>query len=457
MGVMIRHIISAMAAVSMLCAASAASPQSAAPPDGFPFSVWIERKEVTQIPWTFWVGRPQLRTDFRQELTLRAAVQSRELQQGDEAPDLVLYARVLENGRAISPIRKVLLRDQLLRPETERVIQPGNTPARWHSLALSAIVQPGKYKLEVALLDRGTGRYSTRYESVTVSGGSKSLIERSFAESSKFEFPEIPKPEKRETSPLISPEIFGGGIAGQIIRRGPFDFLLRLPIEAADRPVSSASRRFVIDRQAGLRLSVFSVLSPPESALEDENARYVFQSNLMNILSALTLFDVARGSADLIALDLGDRSRAFDRVSLRDVQKDSLRSVLAKDRSVVSLQDLVSRPDSGKFLRDALEERLREAETDISGAIHAIIIAGARSVAPGSRELTPIPAADKCHCKVFYIRFSLAPTGSSSRPAWTEKDDMPRLLSAYKPRVFEPLTWAGFRDQFAAIYEELAQ
>jgi hypothetical protein len=439
----------------MLCAASAASPQSTAPPDGFPFSVWIQRKEVTQIPWTFWVGRPQLRTDFRQELNMRASVQSRELQQGDEAPDLVLYARVLENGRAISRIHEVSLRDQLKRVEAELVIQR-ITPAQWHSLALPAIVQPGKYKLEVALLDRGTGRYSTRFESVTVSGGSRNLMERSFAESSKFEFAEIPKPEKREN---LSTDltIFSAGIAGQIIAQSLSGWLPLRRLGAADYAVSSASPRFVIDRQGGLRLSVFSVLSPPESALEDENARKVFQGNLMNILSALTLFDVARGSADLIALDLGDRSRVFDRVSLRDVQKDSLRSVIIKDRSVVSLQDLAARPDSGKFLRAALEERLREAENDSSGAIHAIIIAGARSVAPGSRELTPIPAADKCHCKVFYIRFSLVPTGSSSRPAWTEKDDMPRLLSAYKPRVFEPLSWAEFRDQFAEIYEELAR
>jgi hypothetical protein len=125
-----------------------------------------------------------------------------------------------------------------------------------------------------------------------------------------------------------------------------------------------------------------------------------------------------------------------------------LRQALAKDRTGVSLTDLQRIASSGQYFRDLLAKRLREAELDSSGATHSIIIAGARTEFPDGSKLTPIPAARDCHCKVFYLRFALMPN---------EKDHIPKLLSAYSPRVYEPLDWSDFRNHIATIYEKLRQ
>jgi hypothetical protein len=445
---MLRNFPACIAAALPLCAVLSAVPQkNVSLPDNFPFSVWIEHKEVTQIPWTFTVTRPVMRTDFRQELRISASFRPGEQQGSSEMPDLALYARVLENGRAISPVHTVLARDPQKGPEQSDNL-PEIAPRRMHYLQMTAIVRPGKYRLELAVLDRGTGRYNTRFENITVSGNPKDLIERSFAGFSKFEFAEISRTESSDDLPL---PVFGRmplsislPIALQSLGRG----VRFAGLAGSDFAVSAASPRFVIDSPGALKLTIFSVLSPPESALEIENARNIFHYNLVNLLSALMRFDVVNGSADLFAVDLEDRSRKFDRIDLKDVQREALRSAIGKDRSAVSLKDLAGRPDSGKFLRDALAERLREAAADTSGAKHAIVIVGARAVVPGTRNLEPIPAVAKCHCKIFYVRFAVTRR---------ERDDMTRLISAHSPRIFEPLTWAQFRDQFATIYQQLLQ
>jgi len=378
-----------------------------------------------------------MRLDFRQELQLLALVRSKErLSSSSDVPDLVLFARVLENDIAIGSIHSVSLRDQ----PPQAILLPRQT----HTLLMPAIARPGKYKLEVALLNRETGRYSTRYENLTVNGKSDDLLGRSMEGLSKFEFAAVPPPENREdTSPqqvtLSAPLMIGLSIG---IRGGWSSPKLNV----SDFAISSiAPPRFVVDRPGELKLTVFSVLSPPAKGLEDENARHIFDVNLTNLLSALTRFDVVHGSSDLLALDLGTRTRAFDRVSLKDVQLDSLRSAITRDRSVVSLKELADRSNKDEFLRDELTERLREAEADTSGATHAIIVVGARTI---FRNQNPIPVNGTCPCKIFYVRFGLSSA---------EADDMPRLLSPYRPHIIEPASWPEFREELNTIYEQLAQ
>src|SRR5688572_29931939 len=117
--------------------------------DGFPLSVWKERRKVTQIPFApLFLGGSRLRGDLRYELQFSVGVQ-RDAKLGDK-PDLILFARVLERDQPITLLHSVLPR-----------------PPTWGDLVahfpMQAFVRPGKYKLELALLDRASGRYSTRY------------------------------------------------------------------------------------------------------------------------------------------------------------------------------------------------------------------------------------------------------------------------------------------------------
>lgn len=419
--------------------------KSAAPPDGFPFSIWLSHKEVTQIPWRFGVGRLSLRSDFRRAVSIGATIQDSEFEK-DKDPDLVLYVRALESGRAIGPVFTVSERDQRspAPPEMRR------NGFRW--INVPAIMQPGRYNIEVALLDRATGRYNTSYENVAIPGNSNDALERALAAGAqKVEFLQIPKPGARgsQVPPVEFQSIstFGLGVPTGLTLGGGGPRLSSTFLSGSDSAgIASPAPRFPIDRPGVLKLSVISVLSPPENRVEGGMTIGPFQNNLLGILTVLTRFDVLQGASDLTAIDLSDRSRPFDGANLKDVSVAALRQALAKERTGLTLDDLRGIGSSGQYLRSVLAERLHAAEADASGATHAIIVAGARTEFPDSSKLTPIPAARDCHCKVFYVRFALIPN---------EKDDIPRLISAYAPRVFEPLNWSEFRDQFSTIYENL--
>jgi hypothetical protein len=430
------RIVLALAFATVLACAESALAQRAEP-EGFPFSLWFDHREVTQIPWTFSVTQPALRSDFRYEVRISAFIRSNHLPQSDsdERPRLVLHIRVLENGHAIGPVHTVL-------PEPQPDQLYGRNRfvfLRGDAFVVPAIVMPGKYKLEVALFDRATGRFNTRYADVVIKDRSDRLIERASSASRKFEFAEMPKVEDRDgLEAFAGPRIQTLGRGARIPQLGALDGAMSV----------AAPPRFVVDTPAVLKLSIITVLSPPEKALQSDGARIRFQGTLLNLLSPFTRFDIARGSGDFTGIDLGDRTRPFDRVPLKDVQLDVLRQAIMKDRGTISLDDLANRADSGQFLRGVIAERLQAAQADTSGAVHVIIIVGARSTLPGGAALAPIRVGGACHCKVFYIRFTTVAN---------ERDDTMKFLADYKPRVLEPVDWQDFRDKFEIIYEQLMQ
>ena len=113
---------------------------------------------------------------------------------GEPHHDFMLYVRVLERGQVVSPIHTVPLR-----MPTGEAAQLQEWVRYRVSFSMRAIVRPGKYRIELALLDRTTGRYSTRYEDVTVEGKENDPVERSFQAFSRFEFlPETKSLRKRE-------------------------------------------------------------------------------------------------------------------------------------------------------------------------------------------------------------------------------------------------------------------
>jgi hypothetical protein len=123
----------------------------------------MEHREVTQIPWSVSVGKTYFRSDLRQELQIRASVRPADLEKSGVTHDLILFTRVLDGATPIAPIHSAAPNDFTSFP-AELLGSPG---ANWTQIA---IVRPGRYKLELALLDRATGRYSTRYEDVFVPG-----------------------------------------------------------------------------------------------------------------------------------------------------------------------------------------------------------------------------------------------------------------------------------------------
>ena len=403
----------------------------------FVLTAWQSRKEVSQLWWIPAISKPTVRLDLRQELAISASLRSGDLRSKNDLVrsgdlsikgDLVLFARVLEGAKVISPIHSVTT---TLLPLTVQ----GPSNRAW--LAMKAIVRPGKYRVELALLDRETHRYNTWFKDVTIKGSNSLPLERAFQKFSKFEF--IPEwdPEKRiaNTSPLVltlTTDVVPG-----------VGYVQRAVFTPSD--VGSSDRSpFPIDRPGTLHLSVITILDPPEST-SDAQMVELFRNNLSHLLAAFTRLEVHRGTAQLTGLDLARRTRVFDRVNMRGITPSTLDKAIRTETQTVTLDNLVADPRRGRFLREVLKERLEEAEKDTSGAEHAIVVVSASATFAGASGLA-IPATRDCHCRVYYVRFGLVPHSP---------DDIDDMLKAYRPRVFEPLTWADFREDFGKIYDQL--
>lgn len=415
---------------------------------GFPASAWLARKEVTQLPWTFLVGKPTLRTDLRREVRIGVWASRAAFQENGSGPDLVLFARVLERGEAVTAIRSVT-------PIAPAHVGPDGKGFIGLNLAMIGVVSPGKYKLELALLDRKTGRFNIGFEDLSVDGDMNLPLEKALQGSSRVELVPMAVREKseigRELGIIYAPNLPTPlGLSGMLSGSLPLTALLsRVPLlSGLDYGDWEDLPTFPVNASDPTHLSVISILSPPDRAQGNENYSFQFQRNLTNLLSVFTRLEVARGTTQFTGVDLSNRSLPFDRVDLKSVSADQLGSAIAKDTQTVQFGDLVGQSQNGAFFRDVLKQRFEEAEKDNSGANHVIIVVGARQAFPSGTTLRPLSPARDCHCRVFYVRFAMVPL---------ESDDVDRLLKPYKPKVFEPLNWADFRENFGAIYQQISR
>jgi len=394
------------AAALLVCATVQILPQrgTATVPEGFPFSAWLENKEVKQIGWTVQVGQPSVGTDLRQRLTIRATISPQEMQKIRRPENLLVYARVLDAGRALGTVHSATPFQQAELPRNDAQIV--------------AIVKPGKYRLELALLDPTSGRYSTKFENVSVEGAKHDPLERSFEQFSKFEF--VPSGRGGIASPR-------GNSAG--LRGAPFG-------------LSSSPPTFPIKKPGVMHLSIIAVLTPPNSVIGDASRVQFFQSTLINILSPFTRMRVSNGTAQFTGIDLVERIRVFDRRDVQLLSPGALNAGIQKDLTTISFNAMTGMTGNARFIRDLLEETFDRAEKDTTNAEHSIVvIAGHTSL---SQSLTPLPAR-RCRCSVHYLRVFIN----------DGRDDIEKLLGNFKHETYKPLDWPGFREDFGKIYERL--
>jgi len=426
--------LSAIAFGWMLLSAAPAFSQtgSSSGPDGFPESVWSDHKKVTQIPWEGDIGKARLRSDFRLELNIWLRTRPTDT----ENHDFILFARVLKDGKPITPVRSEA-------PSGQPLPSVSSNPAV--SWGWIAIVRPGKYKLELALLDRATGRYSTRYEDISVPGNENDPLEQALREFPEFEFVEQAKFDARDRPMLDLTAIMRRRTAADIANP------MRLPPALGSPDVGVSTRpapSFIIDGPGTLHLSVLAIVSPPEAALVDPYYESLFHGKLLSFLSAFRRIDVVRGSAKFTAVDLANRTLVLDRRDMKDVTLDMIDSAINREVHTVSVDALKGSTDSGRFFQDVLRAQFEAAEKETGGAEHVFIVVAARSDFPKGSSLLPPSSVQACRCRVIYVRFALQPN---------ETDDLDDVLKPYKPRVFEPLDFPQFRKDFGTIYQQLTR
>jgi hypothetical protein len=440
MGAMIRRLpILFWLAIVLACVTLQGEPRrtpEAQVPEEFPVSAWLEKKEITQIRWTVSVWKLDPRADLRQELSISARVLPQELQKTGDTHDLVMFARALEGGRVVGPVYSVTPYQPT---DTQR---KGREPPVF--LPMIAIVKPGKYRLELALLDRATGLYSTKFENVSVEGPKHDPLEQSFRQFSNFEFVPRREPEERDRPVYLPPEISAGnlGLGIGIMIRGPSRNYSRLTVWSAG---SSAELPSFVVRKPGVHLSILALLTPPDDVIGESALAGYFQDSLVNILTILTRLRAPEGTVQLTGIDLMERKRVFDREDVQHVTPEVLSAAIRKDTSTTSLGALAGMASNGRFFTDLLKESFDRAEQDAPGTEHHIILVGTRT-AFTENSIEPLPAG-RCRCSVHYIRFFLD----------QGRDDIEKLLRNYKPQIYEPRSWPEFREQFGRLYEQLQQ
>ena len=403
-------------------------------PDDFPLSLWKEHKQVTQIPWRVSVSQAYFRSDLRQEIQILASIMPVDLEKSGDTHDLIFYVRAMEGTTPITMIHSVA-------PNAPPQIPSARSAPRGASWTQIALVRPGKYKLEAALLDRATGRYSTLYGDFSVPGDLNEPLEQALQSFPRFEFVEAVKAEDRVHEPIV--------LGATIFTGSSFPFPLRglrgaALMSGTDFGVSTdPSPSFILSSPRKLHLSVMTILSPPERALENDYSVDLFQHNLTNFLSAFSRLVVVHGTATLTGVDLSDRSLVFDRLDLNEVTREKLHGAIDKDWNTVSVDTVAGKSESGRFFRDILKAKFEEAEKESEGAEHVIIVVSARSKFPKGANVPPLSPERDCHCRVIYVRFALEVD---------ESDDMKGLLKRYNPEIFSPQNWQEFRKDFATIY-----
>ena len=427
-----RSALSVIGVLTFAIVTSASQSKTASVPDDFPLSAWQQGKEVTQIPWTFRVGTPSIRADLRQEVRLAGYIRDDDLRKTGERHDFVMFARALERGNAVTSIYS----PPVPNPDPNSLFFGFVNQSA--SFILQAIVRPGKYRVEVALLDRACGKYNTRFETVTIEGESDP-VERAFETFDKVEFVPVSPPPSRDSVAMPPMPVTGPDILAALRKPRPVSLAGSSFGFTPDRP------SFLIEKPGTTHISVITITSSPEQAIGNTGVIPLFQSNLSNLLSVVTRLHAPNGTAKLTGVNLEDQTRAFDEVDLKDVTPELLDGAFKKETGIVSLDALARSREQGTFFRDTLKERLLRAQNDNSGARHAIVVVSAASAFQNSSGLT-IRRGGDCHCQVFYIRFALFPG---------ERDDIDNILEEYKPQVFEPLTWRDFREDFGKIYAQL--
>ena len=429
-----RFVLFVIGVLTFAIITSASQSKTASVPDDFPLFAWQQQKEVTQIPWTFSVGKPSIRADLRQEVRLAGYIREDDLRKSGERHDFVMFARALDRGSAVTSIYS----PPVPNPDPNSLLF--GFVNQGASFVLQAIVRPGKYSMEIALLDRVSGKYNTRFETLTIEGESDP-IERAFETFDKVEFVPVSPPPPRDSlaMPLPPMPVIGPDLLAALTKPRPVSLRGSSFGFTPDRP------SFSIEKPGTTHISVITITSPPEQAVGNAGVISLFQSNLSNLLSVVTRLHVPNGTATLTAVNLVDQTRAFDEVDLKDVTPELLDGAFKKETGIVSLDALTRSREQGAFFRDTLKARLLRAENDNSGARHAIVVVSAASAFQNSSGLA-IRRGGNCHCQVFYIRFALFPG---------ERDDIDNILEEYKPQVFEPRTWRDFREDFGKIYAQL--
>ncbi len=386
------------------------------------FANWAAEGEIRQIPWAIRVGPAELRPDQRLGVHVQVRIKGKDLNKRGPRHDLFLLAQAADGqGAWIAP--RVMLTKQLDKP-----LGRGAEVQFW----LDLLVLPGDYSLVVGLFDRATNEHNLTRVPLRVAPLRDDPLPLAFRNLPQLEF------------------------------LGPTEGL-----EDDFRPELASRLWLPVETRRPVHVEVVVNFSPSEQYI---GLRRISRSNVSVMLAALetlSQLEILNGTLALTGLDLLRQQVVFEQNDVHQVDWPRLRQGIEKmDASTVSVHELTRRKSNAAFFRKFLAGRLagtrppaRADGSSANGRDHSaerpadplqvfLIVSNAVLFAPGA-DLSPLPSAGGCGCRVYYLRYELFRDNM-----W---DDLNKLMRPLEPRRLFVRSPRDFRNALARILAELRE
>jgi len=422
-------------------AAGAENPPAASTPDPafskVPFDQWLTEGGAARFQWTARVTGGDLDRFQRLRARVEIQVDGRELAKRKGRGGLVFFVQFSDSDHRRYQTHAVIpLQDVAEAASKSNFVY-----------AQDALVVPGDYRVDVAVLDTGNGEHAALQQTLHVAPLRNDPLPDSWNGLPPVEFIAAADPPDA----WFQPQLEGR---------------LHLPLETR-RPV---------------RVEVLLNASPSAGGPRFHSSRVTSQGlrDLLPAVKAISQMDLSQGTLNVSVVDLTHQQvlLAQNRVGPRAQPLDwpRLRTALGQaDPNKVDVRDLANRQQNPQFFVDEVRRRVT-AEAD-PGGIALVVLSGPMEFNSGE-DLRRIELEEKPRGKVFYIRYHpflpqpvIAgpqypnrpnrrfgyPQGPVALAAMEPADGLAPLLKPLQPRVFDVYKPEQFRRALADVMREIAR
>jgi len=405
-------------------------PANGAPDPAFsaiPFDNWLAGGDQVHFQWTLRVSGGQLTSLQRLGARVDVVVDGNELVRRRGPGQLMFFVKFSDTDHRVFQSHGAIdLKDVTEEAAKSNFVYTQN-----------ALVLPGTYRIDVAILNSNTGEHATLQKTLRVGPLRNDPLSDSERSLPPVEFTAAGDPPDVWFQPQLS---------------GKLNVPLKTP-----RPA---------------RVEVLMNLSPaaigPRSRASQANTRIV--SDMLAGLKVFSQLEVSLGTLHVSLLDLSRRRVLFaqDQVDPRLQPLDWLTlrpALLEADPNKINVRDLADSRQNSQFFVEEVQRRISQ-ET-------ALIVMSGPVVFAAGDERHPVTIPEKTAGKVFYIRYHAEPPVTSvgaplpirpnrrgglpraGLPAQEPPDELGSLLKPLRARVFDVRNPEDFRRALAELMKDI--
>ncbi len=429
---MLRGLALVLVAVPLVCAQN--SPP-ARPSRGLPVDAWLAERNPARFEWQTRVSKPTLSVEQRLSVTAEIVLEGKELVRRRGQGILTYLVRITDKAARHYTARAVLSLDKV----TEEAAASNAV------YSVRALLLPGEYQVDYAILDSRTGEHAAATRKLHVAALSGD-----------------PLPASWQGLPTV--ELIMPGDRPDVWYQPTLLGTLRLPVQTR-RPV---------------RVELLLNASP---APGDRRRSMLMNNQSLGAMvpgfKELSQMALSGGSVNASVIDLTRRQAVFtqsrvDKAHPLDWPKLKA-GLIQANPNTIDVASLQGSSENAQFFVDQVRRKVLPGPDDERKSADAppiALIVLSEAVQFGPRDdSTPIDIGDESHGRVFYIRYrqplrmqlAYSAIGSTNAPVGQltlrppPMDDLLPLIKPLGPRYFDVYKPEDFRKAMAEIMREIAR